>query len=145
MRLSNDHPGDACRDEVSPLRNGLEDSVGILRGVVFRRFDETTILINLVSGRYFALDEIGSRIWELLVTHLKIGTAASAVAREYAVSRELVGKDVLELVRELEAKQLVSIIRAKTARNGIRSNVRNGVGKIAPRAQVARVASRSRA
>jgi coenzyme PQQ synthesis protein D (PqqD)/2-oxoglutarate-Fe(II)-dependent oxygenase superfamily protein len=122
---------------------GLEDSVAISREVVFRRLGATTILVNLMSETYFGLDEIGSRIWELLITHLRIGAAASAIAREYGVSREVVGKDVLVLVRELEAKHLIKIIRAK--RNAIRSNVSSGVGKIAPRAQEASGATRSSA
>jgi len=109
----------------------LDDSIRPSRGVVFRRLGATTILVNMVSGTYFGLDEIGSRIWELLIAHSKIGNAASEMAREYAVSREVVAKDVLSLVRELEAKQLVKIIRSHTARNGTRSKLPGGVGKIA--------------
>jgi len=101
----------------------LDDSIMMSRGVVFRRLGATTILVNIVSGTYFGLDEAGSRIWELLLAHSMIGKAAAAMAREYAVTREVVAQDVLRLVRDLHAKQLVRIIRSHSTRNGARSKV----------------------
>lgn len=101
----------------------LDDSVMLSRGVVSRRLGATTILVNIVNGTYFGLDEAGSRIWELLLAHSMIGKAAAAMAREYAVTREVVAQDVLRLVRDLHAKQLVRIIRSHSTRNGARSNV----------------------
>lgn len=78
--------------------------------VVSRRIQEEEVLLQLVTGSYYGLDEIGSRAWELLtVKHLSVANACEEIAAEYDAPVALVETDVVRLVRELESAKLVTL------------------------------------
>lgn len=60
--------------------------------------DDEVVILNLATGTYFGLNEVGSTIWETLARPRTILELRDAVAREFAVSTEAAERDVRALV-----------------------------------------------
>jgi len=57
------------------------------------------VLVDFSSGRYFSLDSIASRIWESFAKGGTVGSAVERILTEFDAERELVHRDVSELVQ----------------------------------------------
>jgi hypothetical protein len=77
--------------------------------VVFADVDGETVLLDPRSGSYFALDEVGSRIWSLMGRGAILGDVCHALVAEYDVSERTLEGDVVRLVGELAAAGLVLV------------------------------------
>jgi hypothetical protein len=75
--------------------------------VLFRERSDESVLLNLKSGRYFSLDAVGTRIWQLLLEGRTLEATMVQLMREYDVSREELQADIAAFVRSLEAHGLV--------------------------------------
>ena len=75
--------------------------------VVFRQMDDGAVLLDLESGVYFGLDEIGTRVWTLLVDCGTPAAVCSAMLQEFDVDPDVLTGDVLRLVGELQQNGLV--------------------------------------
>jgi hypothetical protein len=87
------------------------DIAKIPTAIVCRRAARETFVANIGTGVYYGLNQTGSRIWELLAEGQTIRTVSIAVAREYAVPRRVVERDVLALAHELAARGLIEVVR----------------------------------
>lgn len=67
----------------------------------------TTVLLSMDGGKYYSLDEVGSRVWELCDGTRSVGEAVAVLGGEYAVPRETLERDVLELLTDLRNENLV--------------------------------------
>ena len=86
-----------------------ESRIQIQPDVLFREIGGEAVLLNLQTGKYFGLDETGTRMWQLLAERGAIEPVVTALADEYEVTEEQVRKDLLALVEKLAANQLVQI------------------------------------
>ena len=68
-----------------------------------------TILLSMQTAMYYGLDEVGSRIWELVRAPIRVSEIRDAIAREYEVEVERCEADVLGFLRELAAKGLIEV------------------------------------
>lgn len=66
-----------------------------------------TVILDPVSGRYYGLDGVGARVWELLQTTTTLSTMVGTITSEYDVDVDTCLRDVEHLVIELESKGLV--------------------------------------
>lgn len=76
-------------------------------GVLSQRAADTTVLLDPVSGEYFALDEVGAGIWALCDGSRSVGDIAAAMSEEYDASPDEIRADLLALLAELESSGLV--------------------------------------
>ena len=77
--------------------------------VIFRELDGEAIILNLATGNYFGLDEIGTRVWALIAGSGSLRRAVEVIAAEYDVDRATLEADVLELAGGLLDKGLVQV------------------------------------
>lgn len=75
--------------------------------VLFRELSGEGMLLNLRSGRYYGLDGVGTRIWQMLTEGRSIEAAVVQLLAEYDVSRERLEQDVRSFVGALETHGLV--------------------------------------
>ncbi|HSU15795.1 PqqD family protein [Longimicrobium sp.] len=68
---------------------------------------DRTVLLDPVQGEYFGLDEVGTRIWELLPAHPTAAALADRLFDEYDAPRETLATDAARLLGELAARKLV--------------------------------------
>jgi pyrroloquinoline quinone biosynthesis protein D len=68
---------------------------------------ETMILLTPASGEYFTLNEVGARIWELADGSRSAREIAEVLVGEYEAPLEAIEADTLELLAELEERELL--------------------------------------
>jgi hypothetical protein len=85
------------------------DRIAPASNVVATPLPGELVLLQLNTGFYFGLDEIGARCWTLLVTDgLCIADAAAKISAEYDVAPAQAQEDLLALVASLRKAQLVA-------------------------------------
>jgi hypothetical protein len=75
--------------------------------VVWRDLEGEAVLLDLASGTYFGLNDVGTRIWRLLEAGESLARIAEALAEEYEVSGEQAARDAEALVKELRGRGLL--------------------------------------
>jgi hypothetical protein len=65
------------------------------------------VLLDLESGVYFGLDEVGTRVWTLLLERGTPAAVCDALREEFEVDPGVLAGDVLRLVGELQQNGLV--------------------------------------
>jgi hypothetical protein len=85
----------------------LTTRVTIPDSVLFRDLDGEAVLLETVTGRYYGLNEVGTRMWSLLQIHGEIEAVCRALVAEYEVPEERLRDDLLRFVDDLVAGGLV--------------------------------------
>jgi len=68
-----------------------------------------TVLLSMRSAIYYGLDEVASRIWELVREPTRVSEVRDAITREYDVDPERCEADVLAFLRALADKGLIEV------------------------------------
>lgn len=89
-------------------------TIKISDDVVFRDLAGEAVILNLATGTYFGLDEVGTRIWHVLAEHGSKDKVIEVLLGEYEVEEGQLRHDVDELVQQLSDKGLVTTDAAQT-------------------------------
>ena len=81
-------------------------------GQVSSRVGEEEAILSIEKGIYYGLNDVGARIWELLAEPVAVRAIVEAIMDEYDVSREQCEADVIELLGQLVAAELVRVEHA---------------------------------
>ena len=84
-------------------------SIKIADDVLYRELAGESVLLNLASGIYFGLDDVGTRMWYLLAEHGDPEKILPILLAEYDVEEPQLRQDVETLIRQLADKGLVKI------------------------------------
>jgi hypothetical protein len=68
------------------------------------------VMMVAERGKYYGLDNTGARIWDLLEEQRSVSELVELLMDEFAVDRETCQSDVLELLNNMFAEGLVSIV-----------------------------------
>ena len=77
--------------------------------LLVRELSGEAILLNLDSGMYYGLDQVGFRMWTVLTAAESIGAAYQQLSSEYEVDREQLLKDVDQLVNDCFKQGLLEL------------------------------------
>jgi hypothetical protein len=66
-------------------------------------------VLNLKTGVYYGLDEVGASVWRMLDGPRRVDELVDALLGEYEVDREECQRDVIALLGELAVRGLVEI------------------------------------
>jgi hypothetical protein len=72
-----------------------------------RRFDEELVILDLAKGEYFALDDVGARLWAGLQEGRTLGEIAEEIVAEYDVPLTKAIADLAALGETLVAQGLL--------------------------------------
>lgn len=89
----------------------LSDRFEISDDVVAREVGGEIMILDLDSGNYFGLADIGCRIWKLLEDGSSAAEACDALIAEYDVARDVLEGDVLALLSDLLERRLIVAAR----------------------------------
>lgn len=67
------------------------------------------VILNLKDGVYYGLDPVGARIWNLIKEPKTMTEIRDAILNEYEVDPDRCELDVMALLLELAAKDLIEI------------------------------------
>ncbi len=88
----------------------IDSAVRIKDDVIFNDLHGEVVLLNLKTGLYFGLDPVGTRAWQLIQDHGRLGPVRDAMLKEYEVSAERLWADLQDLVSRLADNELVKVI-----------------------------------
>jgi hypothetical protein len=83
--------------------------------VVHRDFSQETVVLNIETGQYHGLNATARRMFAALHESESIGCAAVALAREFAMPREQIERDLLELCAALADRGLLELNDSRAA------------------------------
>lgn len=92
------------------LHNASE--ITIPDGVLHQQLDAETVLLELNTETYYGLDEVGTRVWQLLKDHRTVDPILAALMAEYEVDEMTLRGDVERLLGELAEVGLIQVERA---------------------------------
>ena len=72
-----------------------------------RRVDDDLVILDVDSGNYFGLNDVGDLIWNRLESDCSRDDLVDAVVETFDVTREAADRDITELVEQLIASGLV--------------------------------------
>jgi hypothetical protein len=75
--------------------------------VMARTVGSETVLLNLKTGTYFGLDEVGTVVWSALAAGRSLAETCSEVARQFDAPTERIEEDVRRVVGELLRAELL--------------------------------------
>jgi hypothetical protein len=85
----------------------LDDLVTVPEAVLSRELQGETVLLNLDTGVYFGLDEVGTAMWRALRDGGRIRAAIDALLPAYDVERATLEADLLQLADTMLARGLI--------------------------------------
>ena len=77
--------------------------------IVSRAVGDETVILDLESGTYFGLDQVGARMWKLLGEGRSIDETCDVLLGEYAVERDRLETDLVTLADQLIGRKLLEI------------------------------------
>jgi hypothetical protein len=80
--------------------------------VVHRTLASETVLLNIETGHYYGMDEVGGRFFDVLRDAGSVGTAVAALTREFDAPVEQIRADMLRYCGELLEHGLIDLQEA---------------------------------
>ncbi len=87
----------------------FDSRLTISAGVVTRRLDDELIMLDLGSEIYFGLDEVGTRMWEVLSSTATLQSGFDQLLSEFDVDGESLRLDLEKLLTQLLEHGLVEL------------------------------------
>ena len=78
--------------------------------MVTSNIDGEIVMMSVESGEYYGLDEIGSRIWEIIENKIKVDELITRLLDEFEVDKTICENDTLDFLNELLSKNLISLV-----------------------------------
>jgi hypothetical protein len=93
----------------------LPNTLRISEAAVTRDLDGESVILNVDSGIYFGLDEVGTRVWQLIEELGDLESILRVLQDEYDETPDVIRADVEALLAVLVEKRLVTSGRGEGA------------------------------
>lgn len=80
--------------------------------VLFQPLGEEAVLLNLENNRYYGLNEVGARMWQLLQEHGDLDAVVAQMVAEYEVEEAVLRQDLQTLIAQLIEQEMLSTTTA---------------------------------
>ncbi len=87
----------------------LDQKITISPEVLSQEVSGETVLLDLESENYFGLDEIGTRVWQLIKESGCLRTVFETLLKEYDVDEARLSSDLENLLNEVSKLGLVKL------------------------------------
>jgi hypothetical protein len=94
--------------DIRPPLSGHSTVVAV-KQQVSSELDDEAVILHLKAGVYYGLDSVGARIWALIQEPKTVEQIKDTILREYDVEPDQCERDVLALLDELAAEDLIEI------------------------------------
>ena len=86
----------------------LDETFQILPHALNRNLDGQIVILDMSSGVYYGLDEVGARVWQLMSDGKSLAQIIDELLAEYSVERGELEQDILRLSEELITRNLIA-------------------------------------
>ena len=83
------------------IKATLDNYIRVPEGVIYQNTLGEAVLLNLNSGVYFGLNEMGTAMWNALLTHGQVRPAYQALLLEFEAAEYILRQDLLQLLDTL--------------------------------------------
>jgi len=73
----------------------------------WKEFDNESVLLNLTTGYYFRLNQVGTFVWPLITEEYNIGDIVDQVVKKFDVSQRQAKTDVHDFIEQLLTEELI--------------------------------------
>ncbi|MDE0686419.1 MAG: PqqD family protein [Candidatus Poribacteria bacterium] len=87
----------------------LNARIKLKEEVFFEELDDQAVILNIQTSTYFGLNEVGTRIWNLLSEHKQVRIVYNKLIEEYDVAAEQIAKDLQIFINHLQSKELIDV------------------------------------
>ena len=85
----------------------LPQKVQISDNVLFQHLNNECVLLDMKSEKYFGLNELGGRAWEILSEDGDTDKAIAILLNEYDIDEATLRRDLAILLSELKQENLI--------------------------------------
>jgi hypothetical protein len=85
----------------------LEHSVTVSDNTLFRELNGEAVLLQVDAGMYYGLDDVGTRLWQLMLEHRRLQLVLDAALAEFEVDPADLQRDLLDLTQQLVDRGLL--------------------------------------
>jgi coenzyme PQQ synthesis protein D (PqqD) len=78
-------------------------------GLLAAAVQDETVMMDIESGRYYGLDDIGSVIWRRLEAPCRFGTLVDSLVADYEADRAVIAGDVRKLLSIMAENKVVTL------------------------------------
>ena len=86
-----------------------ESIVQQIEDIVASDIDDEKVMMSVEKGRYYGLDPVGSRVWELIEKPIRVSELIDKLLPKYDVDRETCERDVLAFLEELHQDGILQV------------------------------------
>ena len=87
----------------------IQSTVAVSPGLTAANLGDEAVLLDANSGRYYGLNELGARIFELIRTPSLVEEVKSTLLQEYKVEEAQLEKDLLEFLNGMAQRNLIEM------------------------------------
>lgn len=80
----------------------------IAEHVVAKKLGDELVLMDLASGTYFGLDEVGAHLWDGLGKGMTVGEIGNQLLSIYEIDKVTLARDLEDLVEDLCKRELIA-------------------------------------
>jgi hypothetical protein len=91
------------------LKFSPDSNLEIPDTTLFQELDGECVLLNLANESYYGLDEIGTRMWNVLSESDSIADAMAVLTKEYDIDEKTLRTDLDQFINELLENKLVQV------------------------------------
>jgi hypothetical protein len=87
----------------------LDSIVSVVPGQLASQVGSEVVILGLDRGAYYGLNRSGAWLWQKLQTPTRVGDLHTALLEKYEVDPEIARQDLIGLLEELHAAELIEI------------------------------------
>jgi hypothetical protein len=87
----------------------VEDNVNRIQGFFTSDMDGEKVLLNVETGKYYNLGQIGGQIWDLIEIKYSVQRLVETLTNDFIVEQDICQMQVLEFLESLYNEGLIEI------------------------------------
>ena len=87
----------------------LTGRIKIGEEILIKELEDEAVILNLKNESYYGLDEVGTRMWNVLTNSDSIQQAHEILKEEYEVDSDTLLRDIGLFVKDLVENEMVTI------------------------------------
>jgi len=85
----------------------LEEKIALSENCIVREMGNSFVILNVSTERFYELNEVGKRFWELISDNKECAITLNILQEEYEVSAEQLQTDISRLIEDLKKAGLI--------------------------------------
>ncbi len=90
----------------------MKNRVELVENLLVHSLGDEAILLNLNNEKYYTLNGVGFRIWEILTSGKSVEETAQVLSGEYDIADDVLRQDIENFIQNLRDHDLIKVNNA---------------------------------